>query len=148
MARLYKETCIIWYTSGMNIDLDKDFGQVMPNQIGKTKVSLVEEPFSNYGIYVWQLPSGKIFVDDHGNALSIDSMKDDESRITLLRNEAAWNGQPHGRPLFFPNVRKVSDEEYSEQLDRMSQGYIPSETDLGAFIAAKKTYDEFGTGDE
>jgi hypothetical protein len=131
----------------MNIDTTKDFGQVMPNQIGKTKVSIVEEPFSNYGIYVWQLASGKFFVDDHGNALSIDSMKGDESRISLLRNEAAYNGQPHGQAVFFPNVRKVTDEEYSEQIDRMQQGYIPSETDLGALIAAKKTQLEFGSDD-
>jgi hypothetical protein len=137
----------MWYTNGMNIDVNKDFGQVMPNQIGKTKVSIVEEPFSNYGIYVWQLASGKFFVDDHGNALSIDSMKGDESRIALLRNEAAYNGQPHGQAVFFPNVRKVSDEEYSEQVDRMAQGYIPSETDLGALVAAKKTQLEFGNED-
>ena len=135
----------MWYTGGMNIDTTKDFGQVMPNQIGKTKVSIVEEPFSNYGIYVWQLPSGKFFTDDHGNALSIDSMKDDISRIELLKNEAAWNGQPLGQAVFFSNVRKVSDEEYSEQIDRMGQGYIPSETDLGALIAAKQTYNEFGS---
>jgi hypothetical protein len=147
MAGLYQETCIIWYTDGMNIDTTKDFGQVMPNQIGKTKVSIVEEPFSDYGIYVWQLASGKFFTDDHGNALSIDSMKGDESRIALLRNEASYNGQPHGQAVFFPNVRKVSDEEYSEQIDRMQQGYIPSETDLGALIAAKKTQLEFGSDD-
>jgi hypothetical protein len=128
----------------MNIDTTKDFGQVMPNQIGKTKVSIVEEPFSNYGIYVWQLRSGKVLTDDSGNALSIDSMKDDESRIALLRNEARWLGFPDGQPLFYANVRKVSDEEYSEQIDRMQQGYIPSETDLGALIAAKKTQLEFG----
>jgi hypothetical protein len=134
----------MWYTNGMNIDTTKDFGQVMPNQIGKTKVSIVEEPFSNYGIYVWQLRSGKVLTDDHGNALSIDSMKGDESRIALLRNEARWLGFPDGQPLFYANVRKVSDEEYSEQLDRMAQGYIPSETDLGALIAAKKTQLEFG----
>ena len=128
----------------MNIDTTKDFGQVMPNQIGKTKVSIVEEPFSNYGIYVWQLRSGKVLTDDSGNALSIDSMKGDESRIALLRNEARWLGFPDGQPLFYANVRKVSDEEYSEQVDRMAQGYIPSETDLGALIAAKKTQLEFG----
>ena len=128
----------------MNIDVNKDFGQVMPNQIGKTKVSIVEEAFSDYGIYVWQLRSGKVLTDDHGNALSIDSMKGDESRIALLRNEARWLGFPDGQPLFYANVRKVSDEEYSEQIDRMAQGYIPSETDLGALIAAKKTQLEFG----
>jgi hypothetical protein len=131
----------------MNIDTTKDFGQVMPNQIGKTKVSIVEEPFSNYGIYVWQLRSGKVLTDDNGNALSIDSMKGDESRIALLRNEARWLGFPDGQPLFYANVRKVSDEEYSEQIDRMAQGYIPSETDLGALIAAKKTLDLYGSDD-
>jgi hypothetical protein len=131
----------------MNIDTTKDIGQVMPNQIGKTKVTVVEEPFSDYGIYVWQLRSGKVLTDDNGNALSIDSMKGDESRITLLRNEARWLGFPDGQPLFYANVRKVSDEEYSEQLDRMQQGYIPSETDLGALIAAKKTLEQFGSED-
>jgi hypothetical protein len=131
----------------MNIDTTKDIGQVMPNQIGKTKVSIVEEPFSDYGIYVWQLRSGKMFTDGEGNALSIDSMKGDESRIALLRNEASWLGQPDGQAVFFANVRKVSDEEYSEQIDRMSQGYIPSETDLGALVDAKKTFDQFGSDD-
>jgi hypothetical protein len=131
----------------MNIDTTKDIGQVMPNQIGKTRVSVVEEPFSDYGIYVWQLRSGKMFTDGDGNALSIDSMKGDESRIALLRNEATWLGQPDGQAVFFANVRKVSDEEYSEQIDRMAQGYIPSETDLGAMVDAKKTLDLYGRDD-
>ena len=129
----------------MNIDLNKDIGQVMPNQIGKTKISVVEEPFSDYGIYVWQLPNGKIFTDGEGNALSIDSMRDDQSRIILLQKEASWLGQPVGRPIFFANVRKVSDEEYSEQKDRMTQGLIPSETDLGAIIDAKRTFNLYGS---
>jgi len=131
----------------MDIDVNKDIGQVMPNQIGKTKISVIEEPFSDYGIYVWQLRSGKFFTDDEGNALSIDSMRGDESRIALLRNEASWLGKPDGQAVFFANVRKVSDEEYSEQIDRMAQGYIPSETDLGALIDAKKTFDQFGSDD-
>lgn len=131
----------------MNIDTAKDIGQVMPNQIGKTKISVIEEPFSNYGIYVWQLRSGKVLTDDDGNALSIDSMRDDQSRIILLQKEASWLGFPDGQAIFMPNVRKVSDEEYSEQIDRMAQGYIPSETDLGAIIDAKKTFDKFGSDD-
>ena len=131
----------------MNIDTTKDIGQVMPNQIGKTKVSVVEEPFSDYGIYVWQLRSGKVFTDDDGNALSIDSMKGDESRIALLRNEASWLGHPDGQAVFFANVRKISDEEYSEQIDRMAKGHIPSETDLGAIIDAKKTFNLYGSDD-
>lgn len=128
----------------MNIDINKDFGKVMKGQVGKTRVQVIEEPFSNYGIYVWQLPSGKFFTDGQGNALCIDSMKGDQTRIDLLQKEAAWNGQPDGKAVFFANVRKVSDEEYSEQKDRMTQGLIASETDLGALIAAKRTFELYG----
>jgi hypothetical protein len=118
--------------------------KIMNGQIGKTKVQVIEEPFSNAGIYVWQLPSGKFFTDDEGNALSIESMKDDPSKMKQLSDAARYNGQPEGKAVFFPNVRKISDEEYSEQKDRMSQGLIPSNTDLGALIAAKKTLEMYG----
>ena len=128
----------------MNVNsLDK----IMPGQIGKTKIQVVEEPFSNAGIYVWKLPSGKYFTDGEGNALNIESMRGDESKIKELREAAAYYGQPEGTAEFFPNVRKISDEEYSEQKDRMSQGLIPSEYDLGAMIAAKKTLEMYGSDD-
>lgn len=126
------------------MNLNQNFGQVMKGQVGKTRVQVIQEPFSNYGIYVWQLPSGKFFTDGEGNALSIDSMKGDQARIDLLQKEAAYNGQPDGKAVFFANVRKISDEEYSEQKDRMAQGLIPSETDLGALISAKKTLELYG----
>lgn len=130
----------------MVMDINK-IGQVMKGQIGKTRVQVVEEPFSNAGIYVWQLPSGKYFTDGEGNALSIGSMKDDVAKIKELSDAAAHYGQKEGRAVFFSNVRKITDEEYSEQKDRMSQGLIPSETDLGALIAAKKTFDMYGSDD-
>lgn len=122
----------------------KPIGKVMKGQIGKTRVKVIEEPFSNAGIYVWQLPSGKFFTDGEGNALNIESMRGDESKIKELTQAAAYYGQPEGKAVFFPNVRKISDEEYSEQKDRLSQGLIPSTNDIGAFIAAKQTYDMYG----
>ena len=124
-------------------NLDK----IMPGQIGKTKIQIVEEPFSNAGIYVWKLPSGKYFTDGEGNALNIESMRGDESKIKELKEAAAYYGQAEGSAEFFPNVRKISDEEYSEQKDRMAQGLIPSEHDLGAMIAAKKTLEMYGSDD-
>ena len=120
---------------------------IMKGQIGKTKIQVVEEPFSNAGIYVWKLPSGKYFTDGEGNALNIESMKGDPAKIKELTEAAAYYGQPEGSAEFFPNVRKISDEEYSEQKDRMSQGLIPSEYDLGAMIAAKKTLEMYGSDD-
>lgn len=116
----------------------------MKGQIGKTKIQVVEEPFSNAGIYVWKLPSGKYFTDGEGNALSIESMRNDPAKIKEITEAAAYYGQAEGSAEFFPNVRKITDEEHSEQLDRMKQGLIPSENDLGAMIAAKKTLEMYG----
>ena len=117
-----------------------------PGQIGKTKVQVINENFTNAGIYVWKLPTGKYFTDGEGNALSIESMKGDQVKIKELTEAAAYYGQAEGSAEFFPGVRKISDEEYSEQVDRMAQGLIPSENDLGALIAAKKTLDTYGAG--
>ena len=119
--------------------------QVMKGQIGPTKISVVEEKFSDAGIYVWQLPSGKYFTDGEGNALSIESMINDQSKIKELTDAAKYYGQPEGKPVFFSNVRKISDEEYSEQKDRMANGLIPSTNDIGAFMAAKTTFDKWGS---
>jgi len=89
-------------------------------------------------------PNGKPFTDGNGNALSIEGMKDDKSKIKELADAAKYWGQPEGRAVFYPNMRKISDEEHSEQVDRMSQGLIPSMNDLGAVIAAKKTLELYG----
>jgi hypothetical protein len=121
--------------------------KVMQGPLGKTRVRVIEEKFSDAGIYVWQLPSGKYFTDGEGNALSIESMINDVAKIKELTEAAAYYGQPEGKPVFFSNVRKISDEEYSEQQDRMAQGFIPSENDLGALIAAKNTYNMYGSED-
>jgi hypothetical protein len=41
-------------------------------------------------------------------------------------------------------MRKISEEEHSEQIDRMKQGLIPSMNDLGAVIAAKQSLKTYG----
>ena len=115
-----------------------------PGQIGETKVQVVEENYSNYGTYVWHKPSGRAFTDGNGNALSIESMKGDLSRVQELENAARYWGQPEGTAKFYPNMKKISDEEHSEQVDRMSQGLIPSMNDIGAITAAKKTLEAYG----
>lgn len=116
----------------------------MPGQVGETKVQVIEENFSNYGTYVWMKPNGKPFMDSDRNVLSIEGMRDDKSRIKELSDAAKYWGQPDGRAVFYPNMKKISDEEHSEQLDRMKQGLIPSMNDLGAVIAAKKTIELYG----
>jgi hypothetical protein len=115
-----------------------------PGQVGETKVQVIQENFSNYGTYVWHKPNGKAFTDGQGNALSIESMNGDQTRVTELQNAARYWGQPEGKAVFYPNMKKISDEEHSEQVDRMANGLIPSMNDLGAVIAAKKTLSQYG----
>jgi len=115
-----------------------------PGQVGNTKVQVVEENFSNFGTYVWHKPNGKAFTDGEGNALSIESMKGDLARVQELENAAKYWGQADGTAKFYPNMRKISEEEHSEQVDRMSQGMLPNMNDLGAVIAAKNTLDQYG----
>lgn len=115
-----------------------------PGQVGDTKVQVVKEAFSNYGTYVWVKPNGKPFMDSDKNVLSIEGMKDDKPRIRQLADAAKYWGQADGRAVFYPNMKKISEEEHSEQVDRMKQGLIPSLNDLGAVIAAKKTLELYG----
>jgi hypothetical protein len=118
--------------------------KVMKGQIGKTKVQVVEEKYTNVGVYVWQKANGKFFTDGSNNILNIPARKDDRTKIEELTKAAAYYGESEGKAVFFPGTGRVSDEEHSEQVDRMSQGLIPSMNDLGAIIAAKATVDEIG----
>jgi hypothetical protein len=115
-----------------------------PGQVGDTKVQVIEENFSNYGTYVWHKPNGKAFTDGNGNALSIESMRGDLTRIQELQDAARYYGQGEGTAKFYSNMKKISDEEHSEQLDRMKQGLIPNLNDIGAVAAAKQTLQAYG----
>ena len=69
------------------------------------------------------------------------------ARLEKLEQEAKALGQGDGSYEFMPGVSRVSDEEYSEQVDRMSQGLIPNLNDLGAVMAAKETIEKYGSDD-
>jgi hypothetical protein len=118
--------------------------KIMKGQIGKTRIQVVNDNITNVGVYVWQKANGKFFTDDDNNVLNIPARKGDQSKIDELTKAAAYYGQPDGKAVFFEGTARITDEEYSVQKDRMAQGYIPSENDLGALIAAKKTQELYG----
>jgi hypothetical protein len=118
--------------------------KIMKGQIGKTKVQIVNDNITNVGVYVWQKANGKFFTDGDNNVLNIPSRRGDEAKIAELTKAAAYYGEPDGKAVFFEGTARITDEEYSVQKDRMAQGYIPSENDLGALIAAKKTQELYG----
>jgi hypothetical protein len=120
------------------------FDNQLLSKVQKPRIQVVKEEFSQFGTYVWMKPNGKPFRDADKNDLSNEGMKDDKAKINELADAAKYWGQPDGRAVFYPNMKKISDEEHSEQVDRMSQGLIPSMNDLGAVIAAKKTLELYG----
>jgi hypothetical protein len=117
-----------------------------PNQIGNSKITVLDKQY-DWGIYVWQKENGKWFTDGEGNILNIPSHRGDEIQLHKLRQAASHHGEPNGKPIFFPGMGRVTDEEYSEQVDRMSQGLIPNLNDLGAVAAAKNTIKLYGDQD-
>jgi hypothetical protein len=112
-------------------------------KIGNSKITIMDKQY-DWGIYVWKRENGKWFTDGEGNILNIPAHRGDEIQLHKLRQAAAYHGEPNGAPVFFPGMGRVSDEEYSEQLDRMKNGLIPNLNDLGAVKAAQDTLRLYG----
>ena len=99
----------------------------------------------DWGLYVYKKSNGKWFTDGEGSVLNIESMKGDIAQIAKLKEAAIYHGDPgDGNAVFVPGLTRISDEEYSEQLDRMKNGLIPSMNDLGAWKAAQDTLNTHG----
>ena len=99
----------------------------------------------DWGLYVYKKSNGKWFTDGEGNVLNIPSMRGDISQIAKLKQAAIYHGdEGDGEAVFVPGLTRISDEEYSEQMDRLKSGLIPSMNDLGAWKAAQDTLNTYG----
>ena len=122
---------------------------LISQKTGKPLVSNVRKKVidKNYdwGLYVYKKANGKWFTDGEGNVLNIPSMRGDISQISKLKQAAVHYGDPgDGEAVFVAGLTRISDEEYSEQIDRMKNGLIPSMNDLGAWKAAQDTLNTHG----
>jgi len=113
--------------------------------VSNVRRQVIEKKY-NWGLYVYKKSNGKWFTDGDGNVLNIESMRNDVAKISQLKTAAKHYGDDgEGEAVFVPGLTRVTDEEYSEQLDRMQQGLIPSMNDLGAWMAAKQTHEKYGS---
>jgi hypothetical protein len=119
----------------------------MKGQVGESRIKVIEKHY-DWGLYVYKKSTGKWFTDGTGSVLNIPSMKGDISKISELKKAAKHYGDPgDGECIFVPGLNRISEEEYSEQKDRMSQGLIPNMNDLGAVHAAQQTVKKWGSDD-
>jgi hypothetical protein len=112
--------------------------------VSNVRRQVIEKKY-NWGLYVYKKSDGKWFTDGEGNVLNIESTRGDIAQITKLKNAAKYYGdEGDGEAIFVPGLTRISEEEHSEQLDRMKQGLIPSMNDLGAWKAAQDTMNKHG----
>jgi hypothetical protein len=105
---------------------------------------IIEKKY-NWGLYVYKKSDGKWFTDGQGGVLNIESVRGDINQIAKLKSAAKYYGDDgEGEAVFIPGLTRISEEEHSEQLDRMKQGLIPSMNDLGAWKAAQDTLNTHG----
>ncbi len=102
-----------------------------PMDIKRLNQTTVEE--TTLGIYVWEMPDGRWIGDDDGNFLSITSKKGNRSRIDALAREVRSYGIYEGGPKFLSNRRKISDEEFEHQKQRLDWGLVPDPLDIGNY---------------
>jgi hypothetical protein len=100
--------------------------------MNKTKSQILEEE-SILGIYVWEMPDGRWIGDDDGNFLSITSKKGNRSNINALAREVSTFGIHEGRPKFLSARRKINDEEFEHQKQRLDWGLVPDPFDIGNY---------------
>lgn len=114
--------------------------------VGNVRRKVIEKNY-DWGLYVYKKSNGKWFTDGEGSVLNIPSMRGDLIKIEELKKAAIHYGDPgDGSAIFVAGLTRISDEEYSEQVERLKQGLIPSMNDLGAWKAAQDTVDKHGRG--
>ena len=100
--------------------------------INKTRSKILEEE-STLGIYVWEMPDGRWIGDDDGNFLSVTSKKGNRTNIDALAREVSTFGIYEGVPKFLSARRKINDEEFEHQKQRLDWGLVPDPFDIGNY---------------
>ena len=127
------------------MDMDSLIDPKTGQPIVKNVRRQVIDKMYDWGLYVYKKSDGKWFTDGTGSVLNIPAMKNDIGRISELKKAAMHYGDDgQGTAVFVPGLTRVSEEEYSEQVDRFKSGLIPSMNDLGAVQAAKDTIALYG----
>jgi len=103
----------------------------MSMDIKRIDQSVVEE--TRLGIYVWEMPDGRWIGDDDGNFLSVTSTKGNKSKIDALVREVSSYGIYEGAPKFLSGRRKIDDEEFEYQKQRLNWGLTPDPLDIGVY---------------
>ena len=99
--------------------------------IKKKSHQVIEE--TNLGIYVWEMPDGRWIGDEDGNFLSVAARKGDKVKMDMIAREVKSYGIYVGQPKFLSGRRKIDDEEFEYQRQRLEWGLVPDPLDIGVY---------------
>jgi hypothetical protein len=100
--------------------------------IKRTKARFKENE-TTLGIYVWEMPDGRWIGDDDGNFLSVTSKRGNKEKMAMLAKAVRSYGIDEGQPKFLEGRRKIDDEEYEYQQQRVKWGLTPDPLDIGVY---------------
>jgi hypothetical protein len=101
-------------------------------KLNTTNKEFVEEV--QWGMYIWELPSGEWLGDDEGNVMNcfVWERKDRPAAKAAITQAAKSYGFPEGKALWQSGVRPINDEQLAEQIERAKNGLVPDPLDIGA----------------
>ena len=108
-------------------------------RLKRPRITRVQENANtDWGVYVWRNKSdGRIFRDDDNNVLNIPSRRMDIAKMKIISDAAAYYGEPEGEAVFIPGAQRATDSEYTNQIERMKSGELPTMNDFNAVRDAK-----------
>lgn len=99
----------------------------------KTKnIQQIEEV--EWGMWVWELPSGEILGDGDGNVMNcmIWDRRHREAGKRAITQAAKSFGFEEGKAIWWSGVRAIDDEQLEEQIERAKAGLVPDPLDISA----------------
>jgi hypothetical protein len=88
---------------------------------------------TNLGVYL-ALSEGNYIIDEDENFLCIQAMRGDKKRVMELIHAAKGFGLKDITVEFRPDQRKISNDEFEEQMDRLKNGITPDKYDIGHLL--------------
>jgi len=105
-------------------------------------IKLVEE--EEHGLYIWVTDDGRRVADEEGNTMNIPARRGDLDKIRQLREAARYYGVPGGKPVFLSNKRRVTEDEYEYQMERLRAGLVADPLDFRAMEEQAKYAKRYG----
>lgn len=87
-----------------------------------------------YGVYIAKTSDGKYITNQDGDLLNIVSKKGDPKRIAQLKQAARHIGFNDITWEWRAGARRVTEDEFQEQLERQAEGKVGDPYDLGVLI--------------